>query len=205
MTVTYRRLSGPEFAILAPDLVDIYITAMGYDPAIRSGRISVWQREIVWPGFTAVAAIERTATAAGSMGGAVDGAVDETVVGIAYGFIGSRERWWDQQLIRGLRQNGGISPQHSAMLRDYFEIAEIHVHPSRQGAGIGRALLSRLLWNAPARWALLSTPEVANESNNAFGLYRSMGFRDILRDFYYAGDDRPFAILGRTLPLHAGG
>lgn len=199
VTVTYRRLSGPEFAILAPDLVDIYITAMGYDPAIRSGRIAVWQREIIWPGFTAVTAIERTASNTSG------GTVDERVVGIAYGFIGNRERWWDQQLMRGLRESGGLSAQHSAMLRDYFEVAEIHVHPSRQGAGIGRALLSQLLWNAPARWALLSTPEVPNESNHAFGLYRSMGFHDILRDFYYAGDDRPFAILGRTLPLPAGG
>jgi hypothetical protein len=28
-----------------------------------------------------------------------------------------------------------------------------------------------------------------------------MGFEDVLRDYHFAGDPRPFAILGRSLPL----
>ncbi|QPK82691.1 GNAT family N-acetyltransferase [Corynebacterium qintianiae] len=192
MTVSIRRLSGPEFVLLAPDLVDIYLSAMGYNPEIRMQRIAVWRREIVWPGFTAVVAVE------------VDGG-EERIVGIAYGFLGSRDRWWDQQLLQGLRRHGGPTTQHREMMNNYFEVAEVHVDPSRQGAGIGRSLLTELLWNAPARWALLSTPEVPNESNNAFGLYRKLGFADILRDFLYTGDARPFAILGRELPLDPAG
>lgn len=191
VTVTYRRLSGPEFALLAPELVDIYLTAMGYDPGIRMQRIAVWRREVIWPGFAAVAAVEQRGPA-------------ETIIGIAYGFLGSRDRWWDRQLLRGLRQHGGPTPAQNAMISSYFEVAEVHVHPSRQGAGIGRAMLTELLGYAPARWALLSTPEVPGESNHAFGLYRKMGFGDILRNFYYDGDARAFAVLGRTLPLSAG-
>lgn len=189
--MTIRRLSGPEFALIAPELVDIYIAAMGYDPAIRMQRIAVWRREILWPGFTAVVAVEK-----GYEG-------DEALRGLAYGFIGDRKRWWDQQLIRGLRQRGGPTPLQREILRDYFEVAEVHVAPRAQGRGLGRAMLTELLRNAPASWALLSTPEVPGEDNAAFGLYRSFGFTDILRDFYYAGDPRPFAVLGLRLPAPA--
>lgn len=79
----------------------------------------------------------------------------------------------------------------------------MHVAPRAQGRGLGRAMLTELLRNAPASWALLSTPEVPGEDNAAFGLYRSFGFTDILRDFYYAGDPRPFAVLGLRLPAPA--
>ncbi|AWB84364.1 GNAT family N-acetyltransferase [Corynebacterium liangguodongii] len=192
MTTTLHQLTGAQFALLAPQLVDIYIDAMGYDPAIRQQRISAWRREITWPGFRAVAA---TATAQGG----------ERVVGLAYGFEGNRERWWDRQLISGLRLAGGPTAQEREMLRSYFEIAEVHVAPPYQGAGIGRALINALLSGTPARWALLSTPEVRGEANAAFGLYRSLGFRDVLRHYLYPGDKRPFAVLGRELPLDASG
>ncbi|STC68424.1 GNAT family N-acetyltransferase [Corynebacterium pilosum] len=184
MSVTLRRLSGPEFSILAPRLVDIYIHAMGYAPGIRNDRIRVWRSEIYQPGFTAIVAM-----------------LNEQVVGVAYGFIGHPDRWWDQQLRRGFRERGGATPEQEAMLRDYFEVAEIHVTPRLQVRGIGRALLTELLWNAPASYAMLSTPEVPDEKNAAFGLYRSFGFEDVLRDFFYNGDARPFAILARPLPL----
>lgn len=183
-----RRLSGPEFAMLAPELVDIYLTAMDYDPAIRMQRVAVWRREVIWPGFDACVAVRHRDS-------------EEIIVGIAYGFLGSRDRWWDRQLIRGLRQNGGPTAEQYAMLNDYFEVAEVHVHPCHQGEGIGQSMLRELLGGTSARWALLSTPEVPGESNHAFGLYRKMGFCDILRDFHYEGDPRAFAVLGRQLPL----
>ncbi|WP_018016746.1 GNAT family N-acetyltransferase [Corynebacterium capitovis] len=188
MTISLRRLSASDFVQLAPALVDIYIDAMGYSRGIHRQRVAVWRREVTWPGFTAVAAVRTTESS-------------NAVVGLAYGFIGNRDRWWDQQLIRGLREAGGPSASHSDMLSSYFEVAEVHVNPVCQGQGIGRRLMEKLLRNAPARWVLLSTPEVAGEDNAAFGLYRKMGFVDILRGFYYAGDPRPFAVLGRPLPL----
>lgn len=184
MTVQIRRLSSAEFSLLVPQLVDIYLNAMQYNPAIRTQRERVWREEVRWPGFTAVAA--------------VDG---NEVVGVAYGFLGTRERWWDKQLVRCMEENGGMTPRHRDMLESYFEVAEVHVAPARQGAGIGAALLSELLGLAPARWAILSTPEVDGEANNAFGLYRKYGFADVGRDFLYPGDSRPFAILARPLPF----
>ena len=48
---------------------------------------------------------------------------------------------------------------------------------------------------------MLSTPETYGGSNRAWRLYRRLGFTDIIRGYYFAGDPRPFAILGRSLPL----
>lgn len=184
VTVELRRLTPGEYSILVPTLVDIYIEAMGYNPNIKEQRVRIWHDEVKWPGFTAIAA--------------VDG---DTVVGVAYGFLGNRDRWWDRQLVRAMRMTGGISQERQAILNSYFEVTEIHVSPARQGEGIGAALLSELIRLAPAKWALLSTPEVEGEENNAFSLYRKFGFEDIARNYRYPGDFRPFAILGRPLPL----
>lgn len=115
--------------------------------------------------------------------------------------MGHSDTWWDKQLQRGFALAGGPTAEQIDLLRDYFELAEIHVHPSMQGKGLGRHLLDALAWNLPASNILLSTPEVPGEANGAFGLYRSAGFFDVLRNYYYPGDPRPFAILGARLPL----
>ena len=184
MSLTIRRLSPQEFALNAGSLVDIYISAMDYDPAIREGRIFSWRREIVQPGFTALIAEDASG-----------------VIGVAYGFIGTPDSWWDRQLRLALRHKGELSTEELEILRSYFEVAEVHVLPRMQWQGLGRQLLTELLWNAPGKWALLSTPEVPGESNRAFGLYRSMGFTDLVRHYRYPGDSRPFAILKLPLPL----
>lgn len=184
VTVSIRRLNSPEFSVNCPDFVDIYIEAMGYNPIIRDSRISAWRRETFQPGFTAVCALE-----------------DGEILGIAYGFLGSPDHWWHLQLRRGIQQQGGPSEEEYELLRNYFEVAEIHVRVGNQGRGIGRSLLVELLRNAPAGNAVLSTPEVPQENNRAFGLYRSLGFRDVLRNFHFTGDRRPFAVLSTRLPL----
>lgn len=184
MPVEIRRLTPGEFTLLTPQLVDIYLAAMEYDPQIRDQRIRVWKDEVTWPGFTAIAAVDQ-----------------DQVVGVAYGFLGSRERWWDRHLVRAMGGNSELTDKQRAILHSYFEVTEVHVAPGRQGAGIGAALLKELLRLAPADWALLSTPEVENEANHAFHLYRRFGFADIARGYRYPGDHRPFAILGRRLPL----
>lgn len=182
------QVSGLEFSQLTPQLVDIYLTAMGYPDSMRKPRVSAWRRDMFFPGFKALIAID-------------DAGEDEDIVGVAYGFQGNPHCWWDKQLRRGLEESNGTVDLNDPLVTDYFEVAEIHVLPHVQKRGIGRALLTELLSGVNARHALLSTPEVENEKNQAFALYRSMGFTDVLRDFFYAGDERPFAILGRRLPL----
>ena len=82
-----------------------------------------------------------------------------------------------------------------------MELTELHVAPSHQGRGIGTALLREFLSDRPESTVLLSTPEVEDESNGAWRLYRSLGFGDVLRSYRFDGDARPFAVLSRPLPL----
>ena len=86
------------------------------------------------------------------------------------------------------------------LMRDYFEVAEIHVDPSAGPRHRPPAALPAAVAR-PRRQRHASTPEDEDEANNAFSLYRSMGFRDELRDFFFDGDARPFAVLSVPLPL----
>lgn len=182
--MTIRKLSPHEFSAMAPELVDLYIKAMRYPLTIRDDRVAVWRKDAMEQDFAAVGAFN-----------------NDSLIGIAYGFRGNPQRWWDQQLRRGLVHSHAMTPEMISLLGNYFELAEIHVSPHIQSRGIGRALLEQLFAEVPQPYVLLSTPEVPRENNAAFGLYRSIGFRDVLRSFYYDGDARPFAILGRSLPL----
>ena len=88
------------------------------------------------------------------------------------------------------------------MTDDYFELTELHVRPDAQGGGLGEGLLRALLAGTDRGHVLLSTPEHGpRPPGRAWRLYRRLGFRDVLRDHLFTGDARPFAVLGRDLPL----
>ncbi len=177
-----QALSPLEFSELTPVFVDLYLEAMGYQHEIRTSRIEAWRRDCLERGFRAICAHD-----------------DISALGIAYGFHGHPNQWWDKEVRRGLREVGGATGEQLRSLAHYFLVTEIHVDPQVQGHGIGRALLSALLTDVIPPVALLSTPEVPDEENNAFRLYRSFGFTDMLRHFYFRGDDRPFAVLQKQL------
>lgn len=182
VTVKIQLLSPLEFSSLTPLLVNIYLEAMGYATDIRESRIKAWRLAIQEKNFRAVCAHD-----------------DDVVLGVAYGYHGHREQWWDQEVRRGLRERGGATSDQIHMLNNYFVVTEIHVTPTCQGQGIGNQLLTTLLSHAAAPFALLSTPEVAHEDNNAFRLYRTTGFYDLIRHFYFRGDTRAFAIMAKAL------
>ena len=99
-------------------------------------------------------------------------------------------------------QRGGFDRlQIIQLMASYFELTELHIHPRAQGRGLGEALARRLLAGRGEANVLLSTPESNGENNRAWRLYRRLGFTDIIRGYHFAGDPRPFAILGRALPL----
>jgi ribosomal protein S18 acetylase RimI-like enzyme len=158
-------------------VIDIYCAAMGYPKEVgrqRKGYVIVHtQRE----GFRAVAATDES-----------DG-----VVGFAYGYRGTPGQWWHDEVRRALTKQ-----QIEQWLADPFELCELHVRPDRQGHGLGQEMLTRLLRECPHQTVVLSTPE---GESRAWRLYRRMGFVDIRRNHRFAGDDRPFAVLGRPLPL----
>jgi len=176
----FEALSPDEFRARLPEALQIYVLAMRYPPGTAEQRAPMWLTHALREGWRCIAAL----------------ASDGTLLGLAYGYRGSNGQWWHEQVRRGLTLQASAPAQD--WLHDYFELTEIHVRPENQGSGIGEDLLRRLLDGLPHSRVLLSTPE---GTSRAWKLYRRLGFVDVLRDYRFAGDPRPFAILGRSLPL----
>ncbi len=175
------------------DALAVYVDAMRYPRGTEDQRASMWLEHVRRRGWKAVAAVEET-----------DPATPPTaapMLGIAYGYCGAPDQWWQQQVVSGLRRSGADRARISDLMTSYFELTELHIHPRAQGRGLGEALIRRLLDNRAEQHVLLSTPEINGEANRAWRLYRRLGFTDVIRGYHFAGDPRPFAILGRSLPL----
>lgn len=181
VSTEFVRLSPDDFRARLREALAIYVEAMRYPPGTSEQRAPMWLTHALREGWRCVGAFD----------------AEGTMIGIAYGYKGSPGQWWHEQVRRGL-----VKSQDEASadrwLTDYFELTEIHVKPTSQGGGIGETLLRRLLDGVPDRQVLLSTPE---GPSRAWKLYRRVGFEDVLRNYHFAGDPRPFAILGRGLPL----
>ena len=92
--------------------------------------------------------------------------------------------------------------ERAELADDCFEVVELHVRPAAQGHGVGRRGSCGRCWPWPTGTpTLLSTPEADEQKSRAWRLYRRFGFVDVLRHFIFPGDERPFAVLGRDLPL----
>jgi ribosomal protein S18 acetylase RimI-like enzyme len=159
----------------------IYGLAMGYDPAVVSGRYGYAIQHTGRLGFRAVGAF-----AAGAEG--------EHLVGFGYGYEIAPGQWWHDQVRAALDRRTA-----KKWLPGAFEVCELHVHPEHQSRGLGRQLLHALVADTPAPVALLSTPDA---DTKAFRLYHADGFVDLARGYHFPGDPRPFAILGVELPMH---
>ncbi len=162
------------------DVISVYGAAMGYHRDLLQTRRSYVAGHVQRPGFRAVATL----------------AEDDTLLGFGYGYTSGPGQWWHDQVRSALRRDA-----RRTWLTDCFELVELHVRPDVQGRSIGHRQLSALLSDQPHRTALLSTPEADEATSRAWRLYRRFGFVDVLRNFCFPGDDRPFAILGRPLRL----
>lgn len=192
MAIFLIDLSPDDLGRRLPEALDIYVEAMRYPRGTETQRASMWTEHSGRPGWRAVAAVE------------THGDQDPSaapLLGIAYGYCGGPEQWWQQQVVRGLHRVGYSRDAISRLMGDYFELTELHIAPHAQGRGLGEALARRLLTGREEAHVLLSTPEIHGESNRAWRLYRRLGFTDIIRGYHFAGDPRAFAILGRALPL----
>lgn len=180
------------------DALAVYVDAMRYPRGTEDQRASMWLEHIRRRGWKAVAAVDDTATAEQT---AATPPADAPLLGIAYGYCGAPDQWWQQQVVSGLRRSGADGARIAELTNSYFELTELHIHPRAQGRGLGEALIRRLLADRAEQQVLLSTPEINGEANRAWRLYRRLGFTDVIRGYHFSGDPRPFAILGRSLPL----
>ena len=185
------------------EALTVYVDAMRYPRGTEDQRASMWLEHTQRRGWKAVGAVQIGAEteldpdpehADAQLGSG-------TLLGIAYGYSGAPDQWWQQQVTQGLRRVGMPESEISRLMNSYFELTELHIHPTAQGQGLGEALARRLLSSRAEANVLLSTPEINGEANRAWRLYRRLGFTDIIRGYHFAGDPRPFAILGRSLPL----
>ncbi|WP_033293413.1 GNAT family N-acetyltransferase [Amycolatopsis jejuensis] len=177
----YVQLSADEFRSRLQEALAIYVSAMRYPEGTAEQRAPMWLTHALREGWRCMAALDD----------------DGVLLGLAYGYKGRAGQWWHEQVRHGLTRRSGPEAA-DRWLSDYFELTEIHVRPESQGKQIGEDLLRRLLDGVPSANVLLSTPE---GTSRAWKLYRRTGFVDVLRDYHFTGDPRPFAILGRSLPL----
>lgn len=187
------------------EALSVYVDAMRYPRGTEDQRASMWLEHTQRGGWKAVAALEVPEVR--DQGGSDPSPPSDVelasapLLGIAYGYCGAPDQWWQQQVVAGLHRVGTDSARIAALMNSYFELTELHIHPRAQGRGLGEALARRLLADRRESHVLLSTPEINGEANRAWRLYRRLGFADIIRGYHFAGDPRAFAILGRRLPL----
>jgi ribosomal protein S18 acetylase RimI-like enzyme len=194
---------------LAPHLIDlsptdmerrlgealgIYVEAMRYPRGTEEQRASMWMEHTRRHGWKAVAVVEPDPDTPGNVS-------DAPLLGVAYGYCGAPDQWWQQQVVAGLKRVGADRARIDELMNNYFELTELHIAPHAQGRGLGEGLARRLLTDRAEKHVLLSTPEINGEANRAWRLYRRLGFSDVIRGYHFAGDPRAFAILGRALPL----
>jgi ribosomal protein S18 acetylase RimI-like enzyme len=188
-------LSPGDMQARLGEALTVYVDAMRYPRGTENQRAPMWLDHTRRAGWRAVAAVHaEDAEDAEELTAA-------PLLGVAYGYRGAPDQWWQQQVLRGLHHFGLPNAEISSLMSDYFELTELHIHPRAQGHGVGEALARRLLRDRPEAHVLLSTPETNEEPNRAWRLYRRLGFADIIRGYHFSGDPRPFAILGRALPL----
>jgi len=187
------------------DALSVYVDAMRYPRGTESQRASMWLEHTRRRGWKAVAAVEtntETSTETSTERGPADDELAAApLLGVAYGYCGAPDQWWQQQVVQGLQRVGVPGDEITGLMSSYFELTELHIHPRAQGRGLGEALARRLLSGRTESNVLLSTPEISGEGNRAWRLYRRLGFADVIRGYHFAGDPRAFAILGRPLPL----
>ncbi|MDZ4270386.1 MAG: N-acetyltransferase [Mycobacterium sp.] len=195
MATTLIELSPSDMAHRLGDALAVYVDAMRYPRGTEDQRASMWLEHTRRRGWKAVAAIEGPEDSDGTTPTA------GPLLGVAYGYCGAPDQWWQQQVVAGLRRSGADQAHIADLMNSYFELTELHIHPRAQGRGLGEALVRRLLDDRGEQHVLLSTPEINGEANRAWRLYRRLGFADVIRGYHFAGDPRAFAILGRALPL----
>lgn len=195
MPIHVAELSAAHMRARMYEALSVYIDAMGYPRSVAAARAPMWAEHVLRPGWRAVGAFRTPPGATEPTG------TGSPLVGIAYGYHGAEHQWWHQQVRRGIALQHRDEGYARRVLSAYFELTELHVHPSAQGGGLGEGLARALLAGCGSGSVLLSTPEVPRGENRAWRLYRRLGFEDVLRHFVFQGDSRPFAVLGRALPL----
>ena len=176
---TVEIVTAQEFVQSVPVTAAIYGEAMQRPPELVVQRREIMSSHVHSAGFVGVLARD----------------ADDAVVGFGYGYHGRPGDWWHDVVARALGQQ--LSRRETRdWLDDSFELAELHVHPSRHGEGIGRCVLESVLSRAEGATAVLSTHDRDSPARN---LYRSAGFVELLTSFVFPGSSEVYVVMGKRL------
>ena len=173
--VTVEQADAETFAASIVVTAQIYGEAMRRPPELVVQRREIMAAHLRRSGF--VSALAR------------DG--NGCVVGFGYGYHGRPGDWWHDVVARAVGRAAARE-----WLSDSFELAELHVHPSHHGHGLGRRLLETVLAQAAGTTAVLSTHD---RESPARALYRSVGFVDLLTGFVFPGSSEVYVVMGKRL------
>lgn len=175
--VNIRALSQAEIDAHLAEIVEVYAAALGEDPvnALERMRDAILPRHREREGFRFLVAQE-----------------EGRIVGICYGYIGARGQWWTEHVATVMSE----AEQARWLNVPHFEVVELHVHPDRQGRGIGKRLLDEVLAGLDLPFALLSTA-VSNVRGRAF--YAREGWTEIVPAVDFGAPRGPYVILARAL------
>lgn len=176
-TARIRPLTAAQFGVLLPDAFRIFAEAMRYPQSYIEPRIRLAEQQLGYQDLRAFGAFAQG-----------------RLVGFAYGYRAEPGQWWTDEVTRALELPR--ADRSRDWLHDAFELCEIHVSPSWQGAGVGRRLLRAITSAQPCRAMVLSTP---TGPTRAAALYASEGYRALVSNFRFLGDPRDFEILGKLV------
>lgn len=116
----------------------------------------------------------------------------DELVGALLGWPTASRAWWPHHVRPAL---AATDNQH--WLDGAFELAELHVHPDLQGAGVGTDLLAEAERRLDLPRIVLSTNALNNRRAREF--YRRRGFRVLTGPFRWLGLPHRVLVLGRQL------
>ena len=91
------------------DALGVYVDAMRYPPGTENQRAAMWLEHTRRRGWQAVAAVE--VDAAADTESSSDELRDAPLLGVAYGYCGAPDQWWQQQVVAGLQRSGYPDPE----------------------------------------------------------------------------------------------
>jgi ribosomal protein S18 acetylase RimI-like enzyme len=169
---------------------------MRYPRGTEGQRASMWLEHTRRRGWKAVAAVEVAdraeaavevadrAEAASAEAPTADQLGEGALLGVAYGYSGAPDQWWQQQVSQGLHRVGVPREEIARLMSSYFELTELHIHPRAQGRGLGEALARRLLadrggctggWASPTSSGATTSPAIPGPSRSSAARCRSDG------------------------------
>src|SRR6202008_3287457 len=107
------------------DALAIYVDAMRYPRGTEDNRASMWMEHSKREGWQAVAAVD--VPDGNGQQPPLDMLLDAPMIGVAYGYCGAPDQWWQQQVLQGLYRVGADRMRIAELVTSYFGPTGLHI------------------------------------------------------------------------------